>query len=96
MRTEKTKTGMLLFPAITIKVFNVGNHGCTMKRLRAAPGHMMSEKILERLLEAAAEDLEKRFPDDEWEAVDVGIGAVNLVWRGKRQASGMVRAAEGS
>lgn len=96
MRTKRTKSGELLFPAITIKVFNVGNRGCTAKRMRAAPGQMFSEKILERLLDAAAEDLEKRFPDDEWEAVDVGIGAVNLVWRGKRQASGIVPAAEGS
>ena len=96
MRTERTKSGMRLFPAITIKVFNIGNRGCTVKRLRAAPGQMMSDAILERLLEAAADDLEKRFPEDEWEAVDVGIGAVNLVWRGKRQPIGTVVAPEGS
>lgn len=96
MRRERAKSGDLLFPAITIKVFNIENRGCTKKRLRAAPGQMFSGVILERLLEAASDDLEKRFPDDEWEAVEVGIGAVNLVWRGKRQPIDTVRAAEGS
>jgi hypothetical protein len=75
------------YRVLTIKVFNIENDGFTVRKFRAARGQLFGEASITRLLDAAAQDLETRFPADEWGLVEVGPAAFNVVWRGKRQAS---------
>lgn len=78
--------GLEAWKTITIRVFNVGNDGKTTRKFRAAPGKAYTEAHIDDLLYRVAEDLEKRFPREEFELVKVGPASFNFVWRSTRQA----------
>lgn len=78
---------------ITVKVFNVENRGYVMRRFHSDPGKRFTEKSVDQILEAIADDLDKRFPTEKYQLVQVGPFRFNLVWRGKREPPGSLPAA---
>lgn len=70
---------------LTIRVFNLGNKGATKRRITPKPGHHWNDKGVDEVLDHLAEDLEKRFPAEEFRLVQVGPGAYNFIHAGKRE-----------
>lgn len=93
MRILRDRHDNRLFPTLTIKVFEIENRGYTRRFFRTR-GKVFSRENVDSLIAAVAEDLDKKFPRDQWEAVEVGPGAINIVWRGKREAPATVPAAK--
>lgn len=78
------KVEQILLKSVRLRVFNVENHGHTTRVLRAGAGNGYPEGTVDRILEEVTDDLDRRFPDDDFEMVQVAHDAWNFVWRGKR------------
>lgn len=70
---------------VRVRVFNVENRGSTVRHFRADRGKSFTAAGVQAMLDAIVEDLDLRFPADEFDLVQVGAFAWNVVWRGKRQ-----------
>ena len=78
--------GERAFKLVLMRVFNIGNKGSYVTRHRARPGHVITEEAVDKLLDQVADQIEKRFPEQEYEMVEVGEAQFNFVWRGRREA----------
>lgn len=70
---------------LAIKVFDLGNKRATHRRITPKPGHHWNDKGVDEVLDHIAEDLEKRFPAEEFRVVQVGPGAYNFIHAGKHE-----------
>lgn len=79
-----SKEGNTLHKRVMIRIFDVGNKTAVTQRFVAVSGKGYSEEAIEKMLEACAENLEQRRPNDEYEIVQVDSASFNFVWRGSR------------
>ena len=80
---------------IDVKVFNVGNTGYVRRRFRSRPGTGFTGEAIEQLLGEMVDDLDKRFPGEEYDCVQVRPFTFNFVWRSHRAAPASVTPVEG-
>jgi hypothetical protein len=78
--------GPRIYKVVQVRVFNIGNDGFTTRRFKAAAGQGFNDHGIEGLLERIVDDLEKRFPAEDFTVVQVGPASYNFVWKGKRAA----------
>lgn len=73
---------------INIRVFSEHNAGSQLFRYHARRGHVFTEASVDEYLESVADQVEKRFPNFDFELVRLGQAHFNFVWRGYRKAPG--------
>jgi len=83
-----------VFRVIYIRVFGEHNAGSRLFKNHARPGHAFTEATVDRWIEDVADQVEKRFPNFEYELVPLGQAHFNFVWRGYRKASRTQEAAQ--
>ncbi|MGH9745516.1 MAG: hypothetical protein ACRD59_05320 [Candidatus Acidiferrales bacterium] len=86
--------GQHAWKVVTIRVFNPGNADSRVIRVHAGRGKGYGDDAVDKMLEGIAEDIEKRFPAQEYELVALGQAHFNFVWRGERRATGTLSRAE--
>jgi hypothetical protein len=69
---------------LRIKVFQPGNTSCKQHRLHVPKGMIVKPGGEFDVLGRIADDLERTFPTEEFEMIEVGRGAYNFVHKGKR------------
>jgi hypothetical protein len=73
-----------LSKSITVRIFELENRGSTRKNFHSPPGKSFTQVAVDNLLADISEQLEARYPDDEFGLVELRPFAFNIVWRGKR------------
>jgi hypothetical protein len=78
-------------PAVKViraRVFAPGNRRSALLAYRAAHGRAWAPADVDKILDGVAADIEKNFPDHEFEMVELGQGHYNFVCRGEKKAQG--------
>jgi hypothetical protein len=71
---------------VTIKIFAPENRGFHKQIILAGNGRTFTEEGIQKLLEAKAEEIEKRMPGHEYRLVELADKAsFNFVWVGKTE-----------
>lgn len=86
-RPLRAKRDAPLFTKISIRVFSEHNAGSKLFTQHARPGHAFTEEGIEEYLARVAGQVEKRFPNSEYDLVPLGQAHFNFVWRGYREPS---------
>jgi hypothetical protein len=84
LHENSKETNELITKAVTVKVFALGNGSFTKRVLRARPGQGFTQNAVDGILESVADDLELRFPAEDFGFVQIGPNSFNFVHRGRR------------
>lgn len=77
--------GGVIYKQVRIRVFGVENKTRTTRTFTAPPGKGYNHEGIGELLDGIADDLDTRFPQDEWRMVDLAPNKFNFVWHCKRE-----------
>lgn len=80
----KSGTGERIHRRVIVKVFDAAGTMTAHRILRAKPGHGIGAEGIEGILFQVADELEAKYPDDDFRLVPIGEAQFNFVWRGKR------------
>lgn len=83
---HRSEGGMPLAKVISIRVFAEHNKGSQLFRYHARRGCGFTSHEIEKYLESVADQMEKRFPSNEYELVPLGFARFNFVWKGYRKS----------
>jgi hypothetical protein len=72
---------------ITIRIFRPGGKKSKTHLYRAPNGKAFTETGLASLLEQTITNIETHLPDEDYAMRQVGRGAFNFVWMGKKEAA---------
>jgi hypothetical protein len=75
------ESGGLFHKTIRVRVFSIGNKHSSLTVKKAPQGKGFTEEGLEKYLDDITNDLEKRFPNEEFGLVAIGPAHFNFVWR---------------
>lgn len=88
MKHESSYDHARLWKSVQVRVFAPGNKRSRMLCRRADKGMGFTDAEVDKILDLIAADVEHEFPVHEYELVQVGAGAFNIVWRHRREAPG--------
>lgn len=81
-RGRRSEAGDVLVSSLRIKVFAKGNKTSTLRVLKPTAGKGWNEKGVDTILDKIAEDLEQRFPTEEFRLVELERNVFNFVHAG--------------
>lgn len=93
-KSDVGEKGELVFKLVIVRVFTPGNKDSFVMRHKARAGHVITQAAVDILLDRVTDQVDKRFPDDEFRFVDLGDAHFNFVWHAKREAPGTQERAE--
>jgi hypothetical protein len=88
MRKLIAKDGQQIFKAVHLKIFFPGNKKAHRQTVRAPYGQAFNAEGIERLLRDAADQIEKKWPTEQYALVALGPSSFNFVWRNPVDALG--------
>jgi hypothetical protein len=71
---------------LEVRFFWPGNRKSKLHTTHAAPGHALSQEGIDRILEDFIDQIDKGFPTEDFELVQIAPGKYNCVHRGARKA----------
>jgi hypothetical protein len=88
IRGRRGEAGDVLVSSLLIKVFNLGNNGHTLRILRPSAGRGWTSDGVDLILDKVAEDLDRRFPNEQFRLVELIGYQFNFVHAGPRATAG--------
>lgn len=71
----------MVIKCLRLRIFSPKNKVGTTKHVYAGKGKKFTQVGVDDILQQIADGLEKKYPGEEYECVEIGDGAFNFVWR---------------
>jgi len=84
-RELREKNPAPVFRVINVRVFTEHNASSKLFRYHARPGYGFTEAAVDKYLDSIADQVEKLFPNQEYNLVPLGQAHFNFVWIGPRK-----------